>query len=223
MLQGISVKGTELSQPPTFASEEHPGPSAQQSVVPLVADHELLRVIGRGAYGEVWLARHVHLGTLRAVKLVRSGQLGDNRQFQREFEGVRRYEPISRGHPNLVSILHVGSAEDCFYYVMELADGAEDGGQETENREPVLFQPGHALLGWERVLAPVLIPRLPGLGPRRRHFPGDIATGLCSPVRSHPLEQPVLQSDRAAHGRRALGGLLDELLQLRRNAGFGSL
>ena len=35
----------------------------------MVPDHELLRCIGCGSYGEVWLARNV-VGTLRAVKVV---------------------------------------------------------------------------------------------------------------------------------------------------------
>ncbi|MDB6039296.1 MAG: serine/threonine protein kinase with repeat [Verrucomicrobiales bacterium] len=93
------------------------GPSA-----PLVPDHEVLRVIGRGAYGQVWLARHRRLGTLRAVKVVRRDEFGDDRPFRREFEGIQKYEPLSRSHPNLVSILHVGGVGNAFYYVMELAD-----------------------------------------------------------------------------------------------------
>jgi len=94
--------------------------------VPGVPDHDLLHAIGRGAYGEVWLARHTRLGTLRAVKIVRHDHFGEARPFQREFDGIRRYEPISRGHPNLVAILHVGGTDDCFYYVMELADRAKN-------------------------------------------------------------------------------------------------
>src|SRR5688572_15660775 len=71
-------------------------PTPHHSVrLPVVADHELLRVIGRGAYGEVWLARHSRLGALRAVKIVRRDRFGDARPFQREFDGIRRYEPIS--------------------------------------------------------------------------------------------------------------------------------
>ena len=35
-----------------------------------VPDHRLLRVIGRGSYGEVWEATNV-MGTPRAVKVVR--------------------------------------------------------------------------------------------------------------------------------------------------------
>ena len=36
---------------------------------PNISDHELLRCIGRGSYGDVWLARTV-MGEYRAVKIV---------------------------------------------------------------------------------------------------------------------------------------------------------
>ena len=68
--------------------------------------------------------RDTPVGTLRAIKIIRRDRFGDARPFQREFDGIRRYEPISRSHPNLVSILHVGGTDACFYYVMELADDA---------------------------------------------------------------------------------------------------
>jgi serine/threonine protein kinase/predicted Zn-dependent protease len=112
-----------------------------------VADHELLRVVGRGAYGEVWLARHCRLGTLHAVKIVHRDQFDDPRPFQREFEGIRRYEPISREHPNLVAILHVGGTDDCFYYIMELADNLDAldlGNEQSEGvRHPAVEGPVH--------------------------------------------------------------------------------
>lgn len=85
----------------------------------------MLQRVGRGAYGEVWLARSA-LGTLRAVKVVRREDFSDARPFEREFRGIQKFEPVSRSHPGLIDILQVGSneAEGCFYYVMELADPA---------------------------------------------------------------------------------------------------
>jgi serine/threonine protein kinase/tetratricopeptide (TPR) repeat protein len=86
----------------------------------------LVRCIGGGAYGEVWLARNV-LGELRAVKIIHRSRFSDPRPFEREFEGIQRFEPISRSHPSQLAILHVGKNEaaGCFYYVMELADAVE--------------------------------------------------------------------------------------------------
>src|SRR5258705_11437809 len=93
---------------------------------PEIPDHTLIRPIGRGAYGEVWLARNI-MGTLRAVKLVWRGQFESGRPFEREFAGIERYEPVSRKADGLVHVLQVGrnDAEGYFYYVMELADPAD--------------------------------------------------------------------------------------------------
>ncbi len=87
-----------------------------------VADHEMLRRIGSGSYGDVWLARSA-TGTFRAVKVVDRKSAQDPR-FEREFAGLKKFEPISRAHDGLVDILHVGRNEAAgqLYYVMELAD-----------------------------------------------------------------------------------------------------
>src|SRR6185295_2769309 len=95
-------------------------------VPPTIPDYELLRPIGRGAYGEVWLARNV-TGSWVALKIVHRSAFDHDRPFEREFEGIKRFEPISRSDPSQVAILHVGRDEGLFYYVMELADDAEDG------------------------------------------------------------------------------------------------
>lgn len=105
------------------SSSDQPGGCA-----PVIPDHRLLRRIGKGAYGEVWLARGV-TGALRAIKIVRRGDFEDERTFEREFEGIRAYEPISRHHRGLVHVLHIGRNEEqeFYYYVMELGDDVQGG------------------------------------------------------------------------------------------------
>jgi WD40 repeat protein len=63
---------------------------------------------------------------LRGVKVVYRDRFEEDRPYQREFNGILKYEPISRTHEALVAVLHVGcnDEEGYFYYVMELADDA---------------------------------------------------------------------------------------------------
>lgn len=93
---------------------------------PQIPDHELLRLIGHGSYGEVWLARNA-IGRLRAVKILRRESFQHADHFEREFKGLLKFEPISRSHDGLVDVLQIGRRDDAgyFYYVMELADAAE--------------------------------------------------------------------------------------------------
>jgi serine/threonine protein kinase/WD40 repeat protein len=100
--------------------------SSQAPSPPRVPDHTMLRQIGRGSYGDVWLARSVG-GQLRAVKVVWRDRFSSDRPYEREFNGIRAFEPISRSHPGVIHILHLGrdEAAGCFYYVMELADSVD--------------------------------------------------------------------------------------------------
>lgn len=119
--------GEEGRRAPQRAGEVKQTSHRDDLVIP---DYTLLKRIGSGAYGEVWLAQSV-TGALRAVKIVWREDFELTKTFHREFEGIQQFEPISRGHPCLVHILHVGWNEQrgFYYYVMELADDAEKGAQ----------------------------------------------------------------------------------------------
>lgn len=74
------------------------------------------------------MARSV-TGAMRAVKVVWRSDYDYDEAFEREFEAIKRYEPVSRRHPGLVPVLQVGRNDDAgfYYYVMELADDIDSG------------------------------------------------------------------------------------------------
>ena len=82
----------------------------------------MLCLIGRGSYGEVWLARNA-IGTLRAVKIVHRQSFQRAEHFEREFKGLLKFEPISRSHDGLVDVLQIGRRDDAGYFLLRDGTG----------------------------------------------------------------------------------------------------
>jgi tetratricopeptide (TPR) repeat protein len=95
---------------------------------PVISDFDLIRMIGQGSYGDVWLARGL-TGVYRAVKIVWRDRFADAEPFEREFEGLKSFTTMSLPESSQLALLHVGrnEADRYFYYVMELADDVETG------------------------------------------------------------------------------------------------
>src|SRR5207249_2956456 len=76
-----------MAKPRSEPQENARSQSAQDRTIPLaIPEHELIRRIGEGSYGEVWLARSV-MGTYRAVKVVYRKTFEHDRPYEREFVG----------------------------------------------------------------------------------------------------------------------------------------
>lgn len=132
---------TQAGQPPEVGEEG--GCAAANSdqpkdtlSVPAIPGYQCLRLIGRGASGRVWLARHIDSGEWRAVKTVVSAELADRSTLAIERNGLDHFAPVSRLHPGLVPILDRSAPDDerGLYYAMPPADPLEDGPPSTSVR-----------------------------------------------------------------------------------------
>jgi WD40 repeat protein len=120
------------------SSSTNSGDDLSGCETPVVRDHTLLRRIGKGSYGDVWLAKN-STGVFRAVKIVYRRAFQDHRPFEREFSGIQKFEPVSRTHEGFIDVLQVGINEDeeYFYYVMELGDDEAAG----QHIDPATYSP----------------------------------------------------------------------------------
>ncbi len=95
------------------------------STVPEIPDFEIVRLIGYGGFGQVWLATNRTTGHLRAVKVVPLLHGNTNDAAGREIMSLTRLEANVRlRHPHLTNIHHVAKTDRYLYYVMDPADDA---------------------------------------------------------------------------------------------------
>ncbi len=96
---------------------EEPRPELQR-----VGSYDLVRVLGRGGMGTVYLARHHLIGSHVAVKILHGEYCRDPTIVRRFFAEARAVNLI--GHENIIKIFDLAATDDGrFYYVMEYLEG----------------------------------------------------------------------------------------------------
>lgn len=102
-------------------TENQPPPSPED-----LAQHfpqlEILRCLGQGGMGAVYLARQKSLNRLVALKILlpsRAAALDFAERFSREAQALARLN-----HPNIVTVHDFGQAGGQFYLLMEYVEGA---------------------------------------------------------------------------------------------------
>jgi serine/threonine protein kinase len=106
----------------SVSTQPPPGDVDVTQFAPVVPDYALERRIGKGGFGEVWVARNSHSRERRALKILSA------QAQQIELDSIRVYQSSIQNHEYLVPILHVGKVGGLFYYVMPLADDARGAG-----------------------------------------------------------------------------------------------
>ena len=87
-----------------------------------LGQYRLLRLIGSGGMGDVFLAEHQMMKRPCAIKLIRPGKAADPKALARFEREVRATAKLS--HWNTIEVFDYGRTEDgTFYYVMEYLPG----------------------------------------------------------------------------------------------------
>ena len=97
------------------------GPAAPLTAGTMLAHYEVVRVLGTGGMGTVYLARDTALDREVAVKVLRPEVAGDvslRDRFVREARAAARV-----AHPNLTHVYFVGEADGRPYFAMEYCPG----------------------------------------------------------------------------------------------------
>lgn len=79
---------------------------------PALPDYRFIKVIGRGAFGTVWLAEEPLAGVYRAIKVLDGGRHDTSKRraglANLELQGLHAYQTRARGHPHLIQIYKTG-------------------------------------------------------------------------------------------------------------------
>jgi predicted Ser/Thr protein kinase len=103
----------------TVLLDGHPADDRPPPELP--EDYELVRELGRGGMGVVYLVRQKSLGRLVAVKVLRPGEMIFGPAVRR-FLGEARHLARLR-HPHIVSVHEVGDAHGEPYFTMDYVEG----------------------------------------------------------------------------------------------------
>ncbi|MEU7631945.1 serine/threonine-protein kinase [Nocardia sp. NPDC049220] len=107
----------------------------------IVGGYRVLRVLGAGGMGTVYLAEHPSLPRTDALKVL-GGELSHDHEFRTRFE---REANLAAGldHPNLVSVYNRGEEQGRLWIAMQYVDGTDAAAELA--RDPQAMNPARAL------------------------------------------------------------------------------
>jgi predicted ATPase/serine/threonine protein kinase len=122
LLRANNEAGDFISVPAIDAAAEWlAGDETRRELRGRIGVYDVVRLLGRGGMGEVYLAQDSRLGRKVAVKLLRpalTGRADVTRRFEQEARAAS-----SLNHPNIVTIYEIGEFEDRRFLAMEFVEG----------------------------------------------------------------------------------------------------
>src|SRR6185369_14670737 len=99
-----------------------PNPGTDDSIPEYIAHYRILRRLGKGGMGEVFLAEDTRQHNRKvALKILPSEVTKEERRLRRFRQEARAVLAIN--HPNILTIYEIGEAEDTHYIATEFIEG----------------------------------------------------------------------------------------------------
>ncbi len=118
--QSPSNRGTTIGAP---RGTTNTGNDVKPRTSQFIRDYQLLKKLGEGGMGTVYLAVHTQLEKRVAIKVLKGDRETDAtaiERFRREIRAVGRFE-----HEHIVRALDAGKIKGLYFLVMEFIDGAD--------------------------------------------------------------------------------------------------
>ena len=116
-----AIDGAESTDPTQQTFTYDAARAHADHAAPTFGHYELLRELGRGGMGVVYMARQKRADRLVALKVMRDVDYVDDSGKLRFLAEVRALARVS--HPHIVAVFEVGEENGCPYFTMEYVDG----------------------------------------------------------------------------------------------------
>jgi len=107
---------------------------AEPAAGPAVPGYRLLRKLGEGGMGVVYLAQRLADGSTVALKTIRPEASASEKEVERFLREVKILRELE--HPHIVRFRDMGEGDGCLYFAMDYVDGP-DAGQLVKREGPL--------------------------------------------------------------------------------------
>ena len=86
-----------------------------------IQGYDIIKLLGRGGFGEVYLAQHNNSGKFIALKVILPAIVGNENAVQRFLRETENTKVLQ--HPHVIQVIDYGFFEDIFFFTMEYCAG----------------------------------------------------------------------------------------------------